>query len=397
MAKNIVFCADGTWNGPGESDTDDPTAPWTNVYKLFLNLAGEDDLGSKQLGKEQERSYSGPGGEQVAKYLDGVGNSTNELDRLIGGGFGAGLITRVVRGYTFVSRNYVAGDKIYLIGFSRGAYTARALAGLISARGLLTAAAVDFTDTGAAYRIGAAVWLQWRRAVRQAKGQPLDMFEAAMLDLPGFLFRPPPLNTLTPAPIEAVAVWDTVGALGIPVFTGQHVDVDFFQFADTALSDNINHARHAIAIDEEREDFTPTLWDPDPARIVQALFPGAHADVGGGYPVENNESGLSDGALVWMIDELTKLGVLFNATPKAVPKPDPAGAAHQPWISGVFSLLPKHARTLPDGLGLSRSVIARMNAGLVYPDPRVPKIDYRPSNIAAYLNGLQPAAGIVPV
>jgi Uncharacterized alpha/beta hydrolase domain (DUF2235) len=396
MAKNIVFCADGTWNGPGESDTDDPTAPWTNVFKLFLNLAGENDPGSTTLGKEQERSYSGPEGNQIAKYLDGVGDSTNELDKLIGGGFGAGLITRVVRGYTFVSRNYAAGDKIYLVGFSRGAYTARALAGLISDKGLLTAAAVDFADTGAAYRAGAAVWLQWRRDVRLAKGLPIDTFEAAMLDLPGFLFRPPPLNTLTPAPIEAVAVWDTVGALGIPVFTGQHVDVDFFQFADTRLSDNINHARHTVAIDEQREDFTPTLWDPDPARI-QVLFPGAHADVGGGYPLGNDESGLSDGALVWMTEELTKLGVLFNATPQAAPKPDPAGAAHEPWNSGLFKLLPQHARTLPDGLGLSRTVIARMNAGLVYPDPSALKIDYRPSNIADYLNGLQPAAGVVPV
>lgn len=399
MAKNIVFCADGTWNGPGESDTDDPTAPWTNVFKLFLNLDGKDDAGSTQLGMEQQRTLTAADGTvlQVAKYLHGVGDSTNELDRLIGGGFGVGLITRIVRGYTFVSRNYVAGDKIYLIGFSRGAYTARALAGMISAKGLLTAAAVDFTDDGAAYRTGAAVWVEWRREVRQAMGQPLDTFEAAMLDLPGFLLRPPAPATLTPAPIEAVAVWDTVGALGIPVFTGQHVDVDLFQFADTKLSDNINHARHAIAIDEQREDFTPTLWDPDPARIVQVLFPGAHADVGGGYPIENEESGLSDGALVWMTGELAALGVQFAGAPTVVPHPDPAGAAHEPWNSGLFGLLPKHSRTLPDGLGLSGSVIARMNAGLVYPDPSVLKIDYRPGNIADYLNGLQPAAGIVPV
>jgi uncharacterized protein (DUF2235 family) len=398
MAKNIVFCADGTWNGPGEPDSDDQNHPPTNVYKLFLNLAGIDDPGTATLAKEQERSVTAPDGSvrQVAKYLDGVGDSSNLLDRLIGGGLGVGLITRIVRGYTFISRNYAAGDRIYITGFSRGAYTARALAGLISAKGLLTNAAVDLTDKGAAYRVGSAVWLQWRKDVRAAMGKPVDTFEAAMLDLPGFLFRPPPLDRLVRVPIEAVGVWDTVGSLGIPVFTGQHVDVDLFQFADAKLSDNVNNGRHAIAIDEQREDFTPTLWDDRP-RVVQVLFPGAHADVGGGYPEGNDESGLSDRALVWMIGELAALGVLFAGQPAVVPKPDPAGAAHQPWNSGLFKLLPRHSRELPPGLGLCRSVIDRMNAGPVFSDPAVPKADYRPGNLAAYLAGLQPAAGIVPV
>jgi hypothetical protein len=92
MPKNIVFCADGTWNGPGESDTDDPNAPWTNVFKLFLDLAGQDDPGSTQLGKEQERTAPGNNGPvtQIAKYLHGVGDSNNWLDKILGGGLGVG-------------------------------------------------------------------------------------------------------------------------------------------------------------------------------------------------------------------------------------------------------------------------------------------------------------------
>ncbi len=398
MSKNIVFCADGTWNGPGEPDSDDQNSPPTNVFKLFLNLDGQDDVGTTVLAKEQERTLTGADGtiEQVAKYLYGVGDSANFLDKLIGGGFGVGLITRIVRGYTFVSRNYEPGDKIFLIGFSRGAYTARALGGLISAKGLLPQSPA-YADKDDAYRAGAAVWVQWRHDVRQAKGQPLDRFEALMFDLPGFLMRPPPAAALIPAPIEAIAVWDTVGSLGIPVFDGQHVNVDLFQFADTKLSDNIHFARHAIAIDEQREDFTPTLWDADPARIVQVLFPGAHADVGGGYTNKNDESGLSDGALVWMTAELAALGVKFAARQSVVPAPDPAGASHQPWTQGVWKLLPRHSRELPAGLGLSRSVIARLNAGPVFADPLSLKASYSPDNIAAYLNGSGPAPGIDPV
>ncbi|MBI3516297.1 MAG: DUF2235 domain-containing protein, partial [Proteobacteria bacterium] len=139
MAKTIVFCADGTWNGPGEADHDDKTAAATNVFKLFLNLRGDDTHGSYLLEKEQERQLVAADGtvQQVAKYLHGVGDSDNALVKLLGGTLGAGLITRIVRGYTFVSRSYEPGDRIFLVGFSRGAYTARALAGLIAAQGLL--------------------------------------------------------------------------------------------------------------------------------------------------------------------------------------------------------------------------------------------------------------------
>lgn len=128
MAKNIIFCSDGTWN-----DVDSQNA--TNVFKLFNLLQGSvisrtkfKDLSVDIV--EQEKIIANV---QIAKYINGVGNSDNRIKKLLG----AGLIKRIVRGYTFISRNYQPGDNIVIVGFSRGAYTARALAGLIASQGLL--------------------------------------------------------------------------------------------------------------------------------------------------------------------------------------------------------------------------------------------------------------------
>jgi uncharacterized protein (DUF2235 family) len=398
MSKNIVFCADGTWNGPGQADADVTSSPASNVFKLFLHLAGTDMAGTMRLAKEQERSLPAADGsvEQVAKYLHGVGDSDNFLAKILGGVLGAGLITRIVRGYTFVSRNYAAGDRIYLVGFSRGAYTARALAGLISAKGLLDPAKIDLSDKEGAYRLGSAVWYAWRREKLASAGNLLDRLGDIVLDLPGFLQNPPDPALRIAAPIEAVAVWDTVGSLGIPEFNNQMVEVDVFQFADTALSQNVKNGRHAISIDEQRANFPPTLWDPDP-RITQVLFPGAHADVGGGYTTSDNESGLSDCALSWMTGELAGLGVRFAAAPLIVETPNPAGTAHRPWLQPTWRALPRGPRSLLAGLALSQAVLDRVNAGPVVPDPGASWIAYAPTNITAYLNGNAAAPGVTVV
>jgi uncharacterized protein (DUF2235 family) len=275
MPKNIIFCADGTWNGPGEPDTDDKAGPPTNVFKLFLNLDGKDTPGSYLLEKEQERTLPGADGavRQTAKYLHGVGDSDNFLVRLLGGTLGAGLIARIVRGYTFISRNYVPGDKVFITGFSRGAYTARALGGMIANKGILDPTRIDLSDKERAYKLGTAVWYEYRRAVMEADSNWLEKLEDTVLDIPGVLTRLPSESLLTPAAIEAIAVWDTVGALGIPAYTKTLIRIDAFRFADLTLSPAVRHGIHAIAVDEQREDFTPTLWNADP-RITQALFPG---------------------------------------------------------------------------------------------------------------------------
>jgi uncharacterized protein (DUF2235 family) len=384
--KTIVFCADGTWNGPGEPDSDNKAAPTTNVYKLFSNLDGSDSPETSLLEKEQERALKDAGGTvlQCAKYLHGVGDSDNFLVKALGGTIGAGLIARIVRGYTYISRNYVDGDKIFIIGFSRGAYTARALAGLIAAKGLIDATKSDLTKEDA-YRLGSAVWYAYRRSAVQANTDWFGRLEEIVFDLPHFVSTPPGDDRLIKPQIEAVAVWDTVGALGIPLFTVKAARIDAFQFADKVLSAKVMHGLHAISVDERRADFTPTLWDADP-RITQVLFPGAHADVGGGYPTAGNQSGLSDCALVWMTAALKALGVRFSATPAYVAAPDAAGVGHKPWEDLPWPALPQGARSFPAGLCLSKCLVERLGAG---------PAEYNPTNLVAYLNGMQAADGII--
>ena len=127
MAKNLVFCADGTWNGPDRDPDDDDTPGKTNVLKLFELLSGALRPGYKAADPEQEKAAVDGFGAvlQHAKYLHGVGDSANAIIRMLGGGVGAGIERRIIRGYTYLSRNYAAGDRIYLTGFSRGAYTVR--------------------------------------------------------------------------------------------------------------------------------------------------------------------------------------------------------------------------------------------------------------------------------
>jgi uncharacterized protein (DUF2235 family) len=395
VSKTIVFCADGTWNGPGEPDSDDKTSPATNVFKLFVNLDGTDTPDSYLLEKEQERvATQGGVALQCAKYIHGVGDSDNYLVKLLGGTLGAGLVVRIVRGYTYISRNYLPGDKIFIAGFSRGAYTARALAGMIAAQGLLDASKLDLTDKNTAYRLGSAVWYQWRKTALQATSL-LGKLEETVLDIPGILTSAPRGDLMLSAPIEAVAVWDTVGALGIPEFTRSMIRVDVFRFADTELSRSVQNGLQAIAVDEQREDFTPTFWDDD-ARITQALFPGAHADVGGGYPL-GSESGLPDRTLEWISRELARLGVQFLASPAFPATPNAAGTAHRPWEHGIFAALAKGPRTFPAGFRLAQYVLDRMTAGNVIPDPGATACPYVPPNLTGYITGGKPRPGVLIV
>ena len=395
MSKNVVFCADGTWSGPGQPDSDDTPQP-TNVFKLYVNLEGKEASDTAQSGKERERTLTLADGSvrQIAKYLHGVGDSENFIARILGGAIGAGLIARIVRGYTFLSRNYTAGDRIFIIGFSRGAYTARALAGLVAAKGLLDATKLDLADKTQTYRLGAAVWYEHRRDRLQSNKSLLGELEDIVIDLPGFFTRPPPDDQLVAAPIEAVAVWDTVGALGIPEYNLQKTRVDSFQFADLALDPKVSRGFHAIAVDERREDFTPTLWDPDP-RITQALFPGCHGDVGGGNP--EAESGLSDGPLRWLTAQLAHQGVLFKTPADGVGGPDARAMLHRPWISAVWKGLPSGPRVFPDGLCLSRSVLDRIAAGNVPVEGGDAPAPYRPANLVDYVNGEAAVTGVVVV
>jgi uncharacterized protein (DUF2235 family) len=378
MAKNIFFCADGTWNNPYEDENADYTADPTNVYKLFLCLAGELSPDSLRVADEQEKTLGKDGVvQQVAKYLHGVGDSRNPISKIMGGAFGAGVISRIVRGYTFLSRNFDAGDNIYIVGFSRGAYTARALAGLIASQGLL---AKNLTgDKEQAYRYGAQAWYRYRQSLPSDHNIITKLAEIAA-DLPAFLSS----NTLKDGnfakvdSITAVGVWDTVGAMGIPDYKNG-ANHDAFRFADTTLSTKVENGFHAMALDEQREVFSPTLWDAA-GNVTQVLFPGAHADVGGGYPTAKDESGLSDGALKWMVEKLSGAGGLFSG---ATPNPVPAGTAHKPWAHAPWNLpvFPSGVRQFPTGMPVDPSVTARKAAGPVVADPGEAPTPYEPKNL----------------
>jgi hypothetical protein len=235
---------------------------------------------------------------------------------------------------------------------------------LIAARGLLDGTRTDLvTNREQAYRLGSAEWFAYRRDALQSRKNWLAKLEEVAFDLPGFLQATPKAPRIPDVEIEAIVVWDTVGSLGIPEYNLKtDAQLDAFQFADLKLSPKVHNGRHAVAVDERRSSFTPTLWEPD-GRIVQTLFPGAHSDVGGGYPVDGNQSGLSDGALQWVTRELMKLRVAFAATPAVTPRPDACGVAHAPWAEPPWSLLPTALRAFPPGLAVHRSVQDRLDCG----------------------------------
>ena len=378
MSKLIIFCADGTWDGPGRDGDGGASGPPTNVYKLFLGLAGT--LQGEPLPGETEKQLRfGSDVMQVAKYLHGVGHTRNAISRVLGGAFGAGVISRIVRGYTFVSRNYQPGDGIVLIGFSRGAYTVRALAGMIALQGLLSPALTS--DRTAAYRWGAMAWYRYRKEC--ARSGIADRLAEAVASLPAFLASGALRSAdLVPVPrIHAVAVWDTVGALGIPCYVGDS-RTDAFRFCDTALSPKVQLGLHAVSLDEQRVDFTPTLWDPR-ERMMQLAFPGAHADVGAGYPTGNGESALSDVALDWIVQNLRKLEtpVRFRIPFYEPFRPDPAGMAHKPWLHAPFQGCALAPRVLPaESVGEHPAVQARIDAGLVVAEPGEAATRYDPPN-----------------
>jgi len=387
MPKNVIFCADGTWNGPsdqsGESvlDSDDisgelQTNSITNVVKLYANLAGQVTPQTARLKDEQEKVRLDTTGAttQVAKYLHGVGDSNNLATKLIGGMFGAGVIVRIVRGFTFISRNYEPGDAIYLVGFSRGAYTARALAGMISRVGLLNPRVVDLSDKEAAYRAVMAAWYR-SHSIAVAKtpiGGLSDLLTHLVNYCESWLGHRLPADALLPdIPIKSVAVWDTVGSYGIPEYA-KDKRVDLFRFCDLSLSPCVEYGFHAMAIDEMREDFPVTRWEPR-ENILETWFIGAHADVGGGYP--EAESRLSDIGCDWLTEQLQGVGVQFSKPAVYVPDGDQKQAIHKPWESPPFDLLGKASRAVKASDSLHPTVKSRLSS-----DP-----SYRPQALSAWL------------
>jgi hypothetical protein len=397
MSKTIVFCADGTWNGPDKDDlAPDGHAPatggecepqLTNVCKLFAWLSGElQPAGTPWGGLEMEKwSVDAASADvvQISKYIHGVGDSSKLPDRIVAGAFGVGVTARIARGYTYISRNYVDGDRIVIVGFSRGAYTARALAGLIAGEGLLKPEFVACNDDSR-FDTAAAAWFRWRYGNDNLFQKLLDFgtelveWRAAFADA-----KQLSADSFVPVEVTAVAVWDTVGAMGIPAYRGAGV-ADMFRFCDTTLNRNVALGIHAVALDERRETFVPTLWDADP-RVTQALFPGGHCDVGGGYP----EHGLSDTPLTWVVDRLQQsdVGLRFDLHPPCGVMPNPSDLRHCAWVENpVWAALGLADRVFPPGLIVNDTVRQRMQNGAAVPEDVEHNGDgpvgpYAPSNL----------------
>ncbi|HLF16584.1 MAG TPA: DUF2235 domain-containing protein [Candidatus Thermoplasmatota archaeon] len=262
MAKRrLVLFLDGTWksaDGEGRS---------TNVVKLMRAVAPK--------GKD--------GADQIVYYDSGIGSDGGWWERMLAGATGRGLDKNVKDAYLFLGNNWRPGDEVFLFGFSRGAFTARSLAGFIECCGLL--------DRHQLRHLRQA-WDAYRK--RRCKDENEDVAR---------------LQGQT-VPVTCLGVWDTVGALGIPIrwfSPARWHKKRKYAFYNTDLGDGVKCALHAIAVDEKRGAFAPTLWQRHEDRPLkkghvaeQVWFAGTHSDVGGG----NEDAGLSDVTLEWMVERV---------------------------------------------------------------------------------------------
>jgi len=337
MSKRIVLCCDGTWDNTGNN---------TNVYKVSNNVTTSAD--------------------QVSFYDDGVGANGTIIEKLAGGALGAGLFQKVKQGYTQIAHMYEQDDPIFIFGFSRGAYTARSVAGMIAVCGLPTK---NFDSEMVETAFQAYRNKDQRDAPLAQLNQNYDMYNAK---------------------ITMLGVWDTVGSLGIPAIFGG-VDHVIYGFLDTNLHPDVLNAYQAVAIDEKRVEFPPTLWTSQPApgqTLEQLWFTGVHCDVGGGYADDpSTGTALSDITLSWMMSKAWALGLDTNAEFTAEYSTMDAKFAldtrHESWniLWGFW-----HHRDIAANASLSNSVVIRCQN-----DP-----SYRPSNLTL-VNGSPSGYTIVPV
>ena len=310
--KRICICCDGTWNSADQATNGIPHP--TNVLRTAYRIAKRD----------------GPI-DQLVYYDQGVGTG-NRLDRLTGGAFGSGLIDNIYDAYRFLIANYEPDDEIYLFGFSRGAFTVRRLAGMIDKCGILKRASV------AKYHEARSLYLS---------SSPVDSPRAKRFRQDHSLAGDAEI------PIKFVGVWDTVGALGIPLRGLRLLTLQHDQFHDTQLSHGVKFAYQALAIDEHREPFAPTLWSPvhEPDQTIeQVWFCGAHSDVGGGYVGR----GLADITLGWMIEKAQSHGLAFEDDVLAAFElhPAPLARVHNS-MTGLYRLARRHDRVI--GLETTRA------------------------------------------
>jgi uncharacterized protein (DUF2235 family) len=277
MARNIVLCCDGTANEFARDRT--------NVVKLFYTLI-HDPL--------YQATYYHPG----LGTMEAVGaltTTTRKVTKMLGYFIGYGLEVDIRDAYVFLMNQFLDGDRVFLFGFSRGAYTVRCVAALLHMYGLIRPGNEPLVPY--AIRMMMAI-----TALRERKAPSAEI--DAYFDLAADFKQHFCIERCDP---YFVGVWDTVSSIGwieTPV-----------RLPYTADSPNIAIGRHAVAIDERRAFFRSNLWHPTPKGgpkdLKQVWFPGAHGDVGGGYP--EAQSAPSKVALKWMLDEAKAAGLLVDA------------------------------------------------------------------------------------
>lgn len=340
MKRIAIFC-DGTWNTPDKSENGKHCQ--TNVVKMANAL----------------QPFSGDGKVQLLYYDTGIGSEGDLLERVYDGATGTGISGKILQAYRFIIYNYEPGDELFFFGFSRGAFTVRSICGLIRNSGILKIENSDLMQR--AYSIYRS---------RKPEFQPREV-EAT-------LFRKTFAVEETTL-IKFVGVWDTVGALGNPLFLHGFLSRQN-QFHDTDLSSRICNAFHALAIDEKRKDFEATLWHQQPDSMDQVLeqvwFPGVHSDVGGGYP--ENETGLSDIALKWMLGKAESLNLNFDSL--AI-NPNPMEAMHETY-AGFYTLQEKNIRPIGISDSKKRNTNESLHPSAVerYQNDK----NYRPQNLIDY-------------
>ena len=295
MPKNIIICSDGTGNTAIKNRG-------TNVFKMFEAI----DLNGHRIDPNLDP--------QVAFYDDGVGTESFLPLKLLGGAFGFGLAKNVRNLYMDLVRVYDPGDattpadRIYLFGFSRGAFTVRALAGLIAKCGVLDRDKLPTTD---ALRSAVSnAYSTYRRSYRTWLGCVLNRILVALrlrrADVDAMADFKQAHSLPGEVRIRFIGVWDTVDAVGGPFHTSDVINAVFhrFKFPDRILSDKVDQAVHALSIDEARAAFGPVLWEARP-NIEQVWFAGVHSNVGGGYP----KQGMSLVTLDWMMQKAQQNGL----------------------------------------------------------------------------------------
>jgi uncharacterized protein (DUF2235 family) len=338
MTRRLIVCSDGTWNTPERKDKG-VFAP-SNVVKMARSILPQAPDGTPQ----------------IVFYDPGVGTD-NVLDKFSGGAFGIGLSKNVKEAYRFLVQNHADRDEIYFFGFSRGAYTVRSTAGLIRNCGLLHKRHADLIPK--AFEI-------YRKRDQGADGEEATRFREK--------YSRRPLRL----PIKFIGVWDTVGALGIPIDFFRRLSKRRYEFHNVSLSGSVSYAYQALAIDEKRGFFKPALWEKKPEAtdqvLEQAWFAGVHMDVGGGY----NECGLSNAAFHWMKQKAEATGLAFDEQYVEAQRSDYLAKPHES-RNFPYNLFRPYSRPIGE---------AARSGELVDPSARerYEKIpSYRPKNLVSYL------------